>query len=1233
MAYTADASGLPPSPSDSSPDPLALSWSDVNEKPSGRARKAPLALRSTNSQKSAQTGQPSAEQLLQMSSPAKSMVMNTGRSGGASPWRIKVTVEAEPSSGASDGDDAVGYSSPSVRKVERTATKKVPLKQPDESSPVKCRGRPRKSDGPAAAKKRNGTPVRRSARAVCKSTDAADESSFVDVSTNQTAAAAKPQKKSDARAPKAQEPPKRRRGRPKKSIQPEEALFGLDVLDSTADDAHQDTPPDEEAQAPAGISVASAHVAQAPTVSQVRVRTGDTPQTTETAQRIRGRVPTPAGDLSCGDSTSDEPTVNTPSSSGGEGSTLDKHRQPDVEEPEPWHLDGVAEVDDDSDETGSDFDREASAMAGETTVLESEGFSMVSAAALPSTLAVGSTSKSARPTVGASLTSVEPSSLSVLSASRLSRPPDEVLSGQSPAQPVPSQPHSKRPTPSKLQPSPPVPMKEITPVVDSNPPSAPPPIEPLELNPSKPTAPQIAGVRRAGIALQGVLDPASFVQASGRAVGQPSSRHDDLLRGFGDGTRRVLQAGLSLGQQLAAETPESPQHSQGPPGQGPNQIISGALRGPGDLAKDKSVRFWDAKNWYQSLASTKRAADSAAQHHVPQPSVQQQSRLLTPAVPDHAITEPSALASNVQYPSLNTDSLRIQQITPARSDPEPMSWRATTPPMGLGSGDAFARPAAASYRSTGASGGKARKHRTNQELHVSSSLLSASSAAHQSPQLQDLLAGDGAAKPVRSKIPRTWRRTSGGNFSYSDEAKEDTSLASAKGKGRVEDVPIVEEPSTDEESEYSDDSGMFFQRNLPTVFDRRRKTSENDLGRLAQQTGNLMPVSSPTPAAKHSPNPFKDTPPQFATAQVSPSKGTPLRREVVDEAERSLVVGADESALPDSSPFHTRVDDTNGTAESTPSHVRQLHSEMSADAPESSGLRRIRDEVEAHANAYHPVTLTLPEIDEITEPSRSGLHHVSAGAMPSSPPQIFENSILAPRRSYPPLFGPEESSSDHSMGSESETAQSEPEQPTIVVTAPVEPARPQPGFFSRLTSSLWGTIAPAPAPTLPALPLHPLVAAMPFLPRVEPWTRSHYKALDALYQAHKDDATLFSPNSTPLNAALLAQFPHASRYVGASYAKWGYATTMNASLVVLAAAFVPLLACADIAACERATGRTIDVGSCCPRDPGLPIDEAEVVKRLATIVMGEDLRRDEKMGKPIHRVGNLCIIWGDESGF
>ncbi|KAL8921389.1 MAG: hypothetical protein Q9208_005715 [Pyrenodesmia sp. 3 TL-2023] len=118
--------------------------------------------------------------------------------------------------------------------------------------------------------------------------------------------------------------------------------------------------------------------------------------------------------------------------------------------------------------------------------------------------------------------------------------------------------------------SPSISRRQVTPTSFHDSPTQPPPPKPAittqqDREIDKPTSgtPKLARVVRAGIALQGVLSPVnqrsgSRLSSSGlnssshlSSAASPKERLDDLFSGFGPGTRRELRAGLRLGEELA----------------------------------------------------------------------------------------------------------------------------------------------------------------------------------------------------------------------------------------------------------------------------------------------------------------------------------------------------------------------------------------------------------------------------------------------------------------------------------------------------------------------------------------------------------------------------------------------------------------------------------------------------------------------------------------------------------
>lgn len=169
------------------------------------------------------------------------------------------------------------------------------------------------------------------------------------------------------------------------------------------------------------------------------------------------------------------------------------------------------------------------------SILESEGFSMVSVSSLPS----------AQQNSG-SQSAMHSSNYGQVSSGEVSvqQAQDRAQTGSAAKAQTPAV------APSPSMPPPPMPSAHAR--------SSPQPL-------TKPTdgTPRLTRIVRAGIALQGVLSPkTSSIDGSSLATGptalsqpgsskSPKQRMDELFSGFGPGTRRELRAGLRLGEELA----------------------------------------------------------------------------------------------------------------------------------------------------------------------------------------------------------------------------------------------------------------------------------------------------------------------------------------------------------------------------------------------------------------------------------------------------------------------------------------------------------------------------------------------------------------------------------------------------------------------------------------------------------------------------------------------------------
>lgn len=1221
---------------DSSPDPLAISFDDniasARRKPTPRK---PIVPSSPSKQRS----RLDASEMI-FSSPSKSMTLSTPRGNGASPWRIKVTVQAEPE------DDGEHAESPSVKRVTRTKTTTVPLKDPDASSPVKRpRGRPRKSDvGSTPKAKRRGTPIKRPAQFSSPTKISQDsESGAADVDTDI--------------------PPRKRRGRPRKGAHPSSEEPDVAEEPQTSPRSIREETPLPTASSRLEGPKKSARFAD---VSSPDVETVDnalpsspesepspslgTPAQVNLRNAMRARRSTPyAKRVAIIESDEDEegsdvltPTsgeeeeeealpeshhLSTPEDEGDVLTPSETSAQSSDSSDDASNITGddgagqVAQDFEDDDETQGQqfvFDEGTTRMPDDTTMLDSETFSMISVESLQSNGARASPSNTmlsnttAAPRAGSSLRHEYLGwSKNATTEPELPNLEERTSTIEAPADTVPTD--QVRP---KLS-------RHVTPATDSEVPSAPPVLVPVQSAPTKSPSPTLGRAVTAGVALQGLLDPDRLTpEALQNTPNAKRGSLDDLFRGFSSGTRKDLQAGLRLGEQLA--------QGQGEEDDAPGP--SSPIRGPSTAAPKEGV-FRTQRKY-------------------------RQSRLLTPEDQDHVITaaEPAVAASDVQYPTLNVEETEKAPMSPARSE-SAMSWRANTPPRASGSqvqqdsamDEAQEAPTAENpaYEDFG----------DIWQEEASRSVISINPdevPTEKSPKVHDLFTDADVVRPARGRTTRTWRRRR-----MNDEAE------SLQGPAVTRTGPAVthqaEEKNAPEEQpkqvevvnaggEESDDTGMFFQSNVPeqkrpSRFERRRpriqEAEKVSIVELLEQGESFVPESSPPVAAKKTtppakPNPFLDTPPRFQALMSSPKKSSPLRRELHSgDISTSSVQQFEESTLPlaQSSPFHTVVDGDSKI--SAASDQRQFRVEMEGDT--ASTIVRVREEANEYLDAYEPQEQSLNEITEVTEPSQT---RIEQSLLPSSPPTMqrrFEQRLLSARKPSP-LSKSMQRPDDVHIPSRQDSARAE--EPQVISSSP-EPSsseesetssRPgtQPETQPGLASSVMSTSHLA-----QSLP-HPILSRMTPLPKVEPWTRTHYKALDKLYAMHLKHPALFCPFNVPptplstTNGQLLRRFLADNGnlpYVGAVFHAWGYSMVMTAELVVLCSVFMDVMSLGSEAEYERVTGKRLQVGDCAPGRLGDWISGEDVLQRLATVVMGESVRRDERAGREIDRSRGLQIEW------
>jgi hypothetical protein len=1088
-------------------------------------------------------------------------------------------------------------------------------------------------------------------------------------------------------------PPKRRRGRPRKSVQPVTEDDNTVVVEESeaGQDAADDATPVPIKMSRATSSKKTARFADvpepvieamddAPHMSPAGFEDlpiADTPIRTTSSKQLRARKGTPhAKKAVLVESEEDEgegSDVLTPTS--GEEDNEAQQPSEDLALPEE-HQDDLftpSETSAQSSEAGDDapaatgdtgagaqefqayedaddevqdgtkfaFDEGTTRMPDDTTVLDSENFSMISVDSLPSNAGRSSppkpeeTHNTTVPNIGSHLrheylrSSESPTSGSQFPITEgLTLPSSHSITGLS-ARPI-------RPTLSRL----------TTPVLDNTAPLAPPALEPVQPTVPKSQTPRLGRVVTAGVALQGLLDPTRLTpEPSQKALSEKRSSLDDLFRGFSEGTRKELQAGLRLGEQLA---------------EGHSEEITPAASSP-----------------IKGQSTTAPKAGVFRTHRK-----YRQSRLLTPEDQDHVITPagPVDVGDDVQYPTLNVEEAQDAPLSPARSENE-MNWRVDTPSAAAASATQHHDLVETEQEEPAVEANKTAQHDDYADIWQEEASRSSNTAeseevpAEKSPQLEDLFTDDGPVKPARGKLPRTWRRKNANRLHYSDEAESPQHSSPAHVEPAVSDededdieeageivtpplenLPMQDEDESTPGSEASDDTGMFFQSNMPNVFkgkrssrfemrqQRRQNTEKVTLSELLEQGESFVQESSP-PATKKSSsttktNPFIDTPPRFPTLMSSPKKSSPLRRELrsSDIATSSPRYIEEEFTLPlaQSSPFRTIVD--GNSALTTASDQRQFRVEMEGNT--ASTILRVREEANVYVDAYEPQERSLNEITEITEPSRTW--HQGQSLLPSSPPkmqQSFTQSMLSARKLA--LERPEEPTVQNPLAELGAELEAEgyvlsshadtPVSSRASSIAGVEPNKtPQrdPSLLTRISESLQKPKAPSPHPLFKKLSAR--------LPKIEPWTKTHYKMLDKLYAMHIKHPAIFCASvipPTPLsntNGGLLRHFLASCGdlpYVGATFHAWGYEMLMTEELVVLCAVFMQLLTLEDIHEWEQTTGRRILMGDCAPGRTGERISGEEVLRRLATVVLGEAVRRDEREGVVVDRRRGLEVEW------
>ena len=615
----------------SSPDPLALSNENISTPSPTKSRGVVLTPRKALADTSGNThvqdfflNTPPPRR----TSPTKSLKQS---SQSTSPWRIRLTLQAEQTSDVQGSPSR--KRSPTKRLIERSTTITVPLNGGDDTlqfAEKRGRGRPRKSlEAPV---KRNGTPIPKKNARRKTVPDVVQEQDDTPVSVRAT-------------------PPKRAKGRPRKSLE-----SAKDISTSMQADTPLYSPVMEEVKRDgAEKSTRRKSRARRKEIIPVEIAMETDQERPDSSNKVHGSVNeaqslTADNDMGSFHFASGETSALHSSVPQTLGSAR-RSREP----PSP----GKSSVEDDpgdmwraltscrtplpneDDRAEADFDPTNEHQEYDT-ILESEGFSMVSVSSLAST---GSRSHG----------SVE----KVEEYKPHEQEPTASASHSVPAMLIDAQ--------IQQEPIQNLRAHENTPSVAASPsiPQAPkngPSQSPRAMQEPTDGTPKLARVVRAGNALQGVLSPkpqnlaspfrpaerahsplmtedaaAQTVQSAPVAIATSSNDHlQNLFSGFGAGTRRELKAGLRLGEELAKRQQLNCHNPVPSPVQSAD-VVSSAYSDP----------------LYPPLSS----ADTTTNPSLPAPGP----------------------VREVQYPVLSNPQLPSPKLSEEDLDEDRMSWEADAP--------------------------------------------------------------------------------------------------------------------------------------------------------------------------------------------------------------------------------------------------------------------------------------------------------------------------------------------------------------------------------------------------------------------------------------------------------------------------------------------------------------------------------------------------------------------------
>lgn len=1326
--------------SSSSPDPLSFvasspSKSAAIRRSTNRAAK-PLAQVSPNVKRS----DPFVEiPELGSGSPSKSIIMSTPKGGRSSPWRIKVTVEAQPQDDYSQDENSL--TSPTGARAARIATQTttIPLNDANGSSPLKRRGRPRKSDtlpptqttpGPLSPAKKRGRPRKTDTLApVIAQTTTVPLNDAGESSPVKRKGRGRP-RKSDATPVAA----KARNGtpgrKPGKSItqSPNESDAESDLSDASYHPTKQAATRGRKNQhqddnVPEPIRAAAMYGPRSPFERQNHVETEEMDSDSDAH------------------STQLDDNEQTPKPSSSRRAGNDEDMWKSMVSHHSYESEPTADEEENSTDDELDIVMPDQTI-GDTTMLNSEEFSMVSLESLPGMQAALNITS---PAVGSQAAVQPPHRTDPIPQTHRQRIVRQAISS-----PLPDINDSVASV-SYMPSSPPIRFAARTPPrgQTAKSPSAPPAIQQAEVSPSKAETPKLVNVVKAGIALQGVVNGNN----RGTQERRPSddvredtqrARLDNMFSEFESGTRRELQSGLRLGQQLSERTrlrPTTRENTREPTRE--PSLERPVTRGS-SAASDGEV--FDGPS-----ASEMTNQDSSSHHRLPTPDEKDYALNSPPPPPSKLfVPEPNPAANN---PPVN--AAPVQLVSPVRSqaspDGEEMEDGANTPPSTaeeIEHQPENHQDSVLQRRPGEDSDVYWQRHREKTSKQVdeagSSQVIVLGSDISEDSQLSTT---ESAQNPLDSDIweeegSRTYTRAAGrrgrraASKRSADKSTENASSSSSQrgnsnrtsqrnaselsngtnertsgnptGSSRSQSqratqgrsAPSRTQRSSSEASsegfqgagtagENTEETGLFWQNSSSP----QREPSQHENNKL--DLSMLMAINDSP--AKESPPKERDlaTPPKLQPSKTpynlgnklnSPVKGSPLKQQVLFSSPSAV----------NSSPYH-RIEHSIGSSilhdedamaideESIISDTRQLRQERgryslggrTRDIAPSPAVfaeedlmvqRQIENELTPRSQRIKNLNLSgdRRRLFERSEPSVES--EVAA--------QTERSSILEKNQSETSLrrSRTEKSHVENDLQSETSVHRGSSHMKTLNVhrerkplfesrplfektkpadTAPSQRPTPEPevqqsgGIFGRLWTAVSGSSEPA-APVHTA-PLHPLAARYNQLPRVAPWTKTHWDTLDRIYQRYKRHPEQFSPHD-PLNKMLLAQeyqwepsspkTQPVSYYTNVQMQNWNYTVPITPELLVCCAIFMQLLTLCDAAEYRRATGKELNRGNFTQKDrAGDPITLRDVIARMFGVVGGEMIRADEKRGMCVRRDLDQLKLrypwtpgWWDEMG-